>query len=43
MWWGLVLEVVRMGIEAGEPTLMTIWRVWFFFLFFLVTQSCPTL
>ena len=43
VWWGLVLEVVRMGVEAGEPTLMTIWTVWFFFFFFLVTQSCPTL
>ena len=42
VWWGLGLEVVRMGIETGEPTLMTIRRVWFIF-FFLVTQPCPTL
>ena len=34
VWWGLVLEVVRMGVEAGEPMLLTIWRVWFIFYFF---------
>ena len=29
-----MLEVVRMGVEAGEPMLLTIWRVWFIFYFF---------
>ena len=33
VWWGLGLEVVRMGVETGEPTLMTIRRMWFIFFF----------